>query len=67
MNLNKGFSKDNVTNIFDQIFSYGKYDGSDFDSDASIYYEEGHGIEYHENDKPEIKKQIKKKLKIKNY
>ena len=61
------FSKNNVKNISDQMFRYGEYDGSDFDSDASIYYEEGHGIEYHENDKPEIKKQIKKKLKIKNY
>ena len=41
------FSKNNVKNISDQMFRYGKYDGSDFDSDASIYYEEGHGIEYH--------------------
>ena len=54
MNLNKGFSKDNVTNIFDQIFSYGKYDVSDFELDASIHYEEGHGIDYHENNKPEL-------------
>ena len=58
MNLNKGFSKDNVTNIFDQIFSYGQYDGSDFELDTSINCEEGHGIDYYENDKPEIKKQI---------
>ena len=38
-----------------------EYDGNDFESNASINCEEGHGIDYYENDKPEIKKQIKKK------
>ena len=56
MNLNKYFSKDNVKDISDQIFRHGKYDGSDFESDTSIHYDERHQIDYHENDKPEIKK-----------
>ena len=60
MNLNKYFSKDNVKDISDQNFRHGKYDWSDFESDVSIHYDEGHRIDYHENDKPEIKKQIKK-------
>ena len=63
MNLNKYFSKDNIKDIYDQIFRHDKYDRSDFESDASIYYDEGHRIDYHENDKHEIKKQIKKKSK----
>ena len=46
--------------IFLIYFSVMEYDGNDFESDASIHCEEGHGIDYYENDKPEIKKQIKK-------
>ena len=53
--LNKCFSKDNVNVIYDRIFRYGKYDWSDFELYASIHYEEGHRINYHENDKTEIK------------
>ena len=60
VNLNKCFSNGNVKDISDYIFRCGKYDGSDFESDASINYEEGYGIDYHENDNTEIKKQIKK-------
>ena len=63
MNLNKCFSKDNVKDVSDRIFHHGKYDGSDFEWIASIYYEEGYGVDYHENDKTEIKKEIKKKTK----
>ena len=62
MNLSKCFSKDNGKDISDRIFRYGKYDGSDFESDSSIHYDEGHGIDYNENDKSEIKMQIKKQL-----
>ena len=54
MNLNKCFSKDNVQDIFDRIFHHSRYDGSDIESDASIHYEEGYGIDYHINDKTEI-------------
>ena len=61
MNLNNFFSTDNVKDISDRIFIHGKYGGSSFESDAPIHYDEGHEIDYHENDKTEIKKQIKKK------
>ena len=63
MNLNKYFSKDKVKDISDRIFRHGKYGGSDFESSASIHYAEGHGVEYHENDKTKIKKQRKKKIR----
>ena len=61
MNLNKCFSTDNVKDISDRIFIHGKYGGSGFELDTLIHYDEGHEIDYHENDKTEIKKQIKKK------
>ena len=60
MTLNKCFSKYNVQDISDRIFHHDKYDDSDIESNASIHYEEGHGIDYHINDKTEIQKKIKK-------
>ena len=60
MNLNKCFSNDNVKDIYDRFFRHGKYDWNGFESDASIHYEEGHGIDYHENDKPVANKQENK-------
>ena len=43
-----------------RIFRQDKYDESDFESDASIHYDEGHRIDYHENDKPVANKQENK-------
>ena len=68
VNLNIFFSTDNVKDISDRISHHGKYGGSGFESDAPIHYDEGHEIDYHENDKTEIKKQKKRKqqkIKIK--
>ena len=45
--------------FFDRNFHQGKYYGSDYDSDKSIYYAEGHGVDYHENDRTKVKKNIK--------
>ena len=46
-----------------RIFRQGKYDESDFESDASIQHAEIHWVDCHENDKTKIK--IKKKIKNK--
>ena len=63
MDFSNYFSKDNVNDISNQIFRTGKYYGSDFESDEEIHYDEGHGLDYHENDESEIKNQTKKNQK----
>ena len=65
MKVNECFSNDKVQDVCDRIFRQGKYYGSDYDSDESIHYEEGHGVDYHENDKTKVKTKVKNKIKKK--
>ena len=59
MKVNECFTNDKVQDVSDRIFRQGRYYGSDYDSDESIHYKEGHGVDYHENDKTKVKNKIK--------
>ena len=60
MKISECFSKDKVKDVSNSFFRQGKYDGSVYESDDSIHYAEGHGVDYHENDKTKVKNKIKK-------
>ena len=55
MKINNCFSYDKVKDVSDNFFRQGKYSGSDYDSDESIHYKEGHNDDYHDNDKTKVK------------
>ena len=56
MKINECFSYDKVKDVSDSFFRQCKYYGSDYNSDESIHYAEGHCFNYHENDKIKVKK-----------
>ena len=62
MKINECFSYDKVKDVSDRFFRQCKYYGSDYNSDESIHYAEGHGFNYHENDKIKVEKKKDKMI-----
>ena len=56
LKLNNAFSAENIKDISDKIHCYGKYADSDCETDESIHYEPGHGLNCYSSDESRSKK-----------
>ena len=73
LKLNNAFSAENIKDISDKIHCYGKYADSDCETDESIHYEPGHGLNCYSSDesrskkkKSKPKKNVTKKIQMQN-
>ena len=66
MKLNNAFRADNVIYISDEIHRYGKYTDSDYESDESIHYEPGYGVNSYSSAESLSKKTKEKRKPNKN-
>ena len=66
LKLNNAFSAENIKDTSDKIHCYGKYADSDCETDESIHYEPGHGVNCYFSDESRSKEK-KKQTKEKRY